>query len=323
MRIVIAVGGNAIVRESERGTWEEQLANARPVAEEVAHLRADGHELILTHGNGPQVGALHVQQTLAEPEAPALPLHVLGAMTQGELGHLLRMAIGEVDAELETAALLTRVVVDPEDPAFGEPTKPIGRFYDEREAKRLAAERGGHVAPDAGRGWRFTVASPRPLEVLESELIATLAGMGVLVIAAGGGGIPVARSESGLAGVDAVIDKDRCSQVLAVAVDADLLVLLTDVGHVALGFGTDRQRDMACLTAADAARLRAEGEFPPGSIGPKVESAVDFVAGGGRALITSADRLRDAVAGEDGTWIVPEEQGPSAPVEASEAATRA
>ena len=322
MRIVIAVGGNAIVRESERGTWREQMANTRPVAEEVARLRADGHELVLTHGNGPQVGALHVQQVLAEPEAPALPLHVLGAMTQGELGHLLRMAICEADAELRTAALLTRVVVDPDDSAFAEPTKPIGRFYGEDEAKRLAAERGGHVASDAGRGWRFTVASPRPLEILEAELIDSLAGMGILVIAAGGGGIPVARSDGRLTGVDAVIDKDRCSAVLATAIGADLLVLLTDVGHVALEFGTDRQRDMARLAASHAKRLLAEGEFPSGSIGPKVESAVGFVAEGRRALITSADRLRSAVSGEDGTWIVPDADGPSAPVATAQAPTR-
>ncbi len=315
MRIVIAIGGNAIVREHERGTWEEQLANARPVADQVARLRGEGHELVLSHGNGPQVGALHVQQSLGEPEAPPLPMHVLGAMTQGELGHLLLMAIGEADSALPTAAILTRVIVDPADPAFEEPSKPIGRFYSEDEARRLAAERGGEVASDAGRGWRFVVGSPRPLEILEAGLIGTLVEQGVLVVAAGGGGIPVQRSAVALAGVDAVIDKDRCSAELALALEADLLVLLTDVARVSLDFGTRAQRDMARMTVSDANRLLEEGEFPAGSIGPKVESAVRFVFGGGRAVITSAERLDEAIEGDEGTWIVPDGEGPSVEAE--------
>jgi carbamate kinase len=313
VRIVVAIGGNAIIAEHERGTWAEQRANAGVIARELAALKRSGHELVLTHGNGPQVGALHVQQSRAGEEVPALPFDALVAMTQGQLGYLLQTAIEEADPEIRTATILTRVRVEADDPSFAKPTKPIGRFFDnEREARR-AAGKGLTVAPDGGRGWRTVVPSPRPHEIVEFEQIAALAQAGMLVIAAGGGGIPVVRHGGRLEGAEAVIDKDRASAALARAVDATLLVMLTGVECIALDFGTRWQRDMARLTAADAERLLADGEFPPGSMGPKVESAVRFVRDGGRAaIVTSAERLLDAVDGVAGTRVVPDSQGPSA-----------
>jgi carbamate kinase len=312
MRIVIAIGGNAITREGQRGTWDEQRANARVVARELVRLKRRGHQVVLTHGNGPQVGALHLQHDLAASQSPPLPLDVLVAMTQGQLGYLMQTAIEEVDPSIQTATVLTRVRVDPADPSFAEPTKPIGQFYSEDDARRLERERGFAVAADAGRGWRCVVASPLPGEIVEFESVRALAERGVLVIAAGGGGIPVARGESA-AGVEAVIDKDRASAALARATGADLLAMLTGVERVAIDFGTRWQRDMARLTVSDATRLLEQGEFPPGSMGPKVESAARFVAEGGRAaVITSAERLLDAVEGDGGTRVVPDTEGPSA-----------
>jgi carbamate kinase len=313
MRIVIAIGGNAIIAEHERGTWAEQCANAAAVARELAALKRAGHELVLTHGNGPQVGALHRQHARAAGEVPPLPFDVLVAMTQGQLGYLLQSAIEEADPQLETVTVLTRVRVDSDDPSFIEPTKPIGRFFSDERAAQQAADGGLGVAPDAGRGWRTVVASPKPQQIVEFAQIKILVESGTLVIAAGGGGIPVVRENRSYGGAQAVIDKDRASAVLAGAVDADLLVMLTGVERVALDFGTRWQRDMSRLTVSDAQHLHASGEFPPGSMGPKVESAVRFVRGGGRAaIVTCAERLRDAIEGTSGTRIVPDAEGPSA-----------
>jgi carbamate kinase len=307
MRIVVAIGGNALIAAGEDGTWDGQLAHAREVAAEVVALRRAGHQLVLTHGNGPQVGALALQQE--GDEVPALPLDALTAMTQGQIGYLLESAIGSVDPGVTTATLLTRVVVDPADPAFDRPTKPVGPFYPPREARRLALERGWAVAEDAGRGWRRVVASPRPLEVLGAAQVRTLLDSGALVIAGGGGGVPVTTERTGLAGV---IDKDRCSAELALAIGADLLVLLTGVPRVAIDYGTRWERELERITVSDAERGLAEGEFPAGSMGPKIESARRFVAGGGSAVITTPGHLRAAVEGEDGTWVVPDREAVSA-----------
>jgi carbamate kinase len=313
VRIVVAIGGNAIIAEQERGTWTEQRTHAAVVARELAALKRAGHELVLTHGNGPQVGALHTQHARAAPEVPALPFDALVAMTQGQLGYLLQTAIEEADPKLRTVTVLTRVGVRADDPSFAEPTKPIGRFFTDEQSARRAAGDGLAVASDAGRGWRTVVPSPYPQEIVEFIPIKLLVESGALVIAAGGGGIPVIRDDRNVGGTQAVVDKDRASAVLAGAVDADLLVLLTGVERVALDFGTRWQRDMATLTASDAIDLLASGEFPPGSMGPKIESAVRFVReGGGAALITNAERLCDAVGGSSGTRIVPDAEGPSA-----------
>jgi carbamate kinase len=310
-RLVIAFGGNALIREDERGTWSEQTAHALEAARAIARLgRAD--QVVLTHGNGPQVGALALQQAIGEPHAPALPLDVLDAMTQGEIGYLLQQALTAVDPSLPTATMLTRVLIDDRDPALHEePTKPIGRFFGEEQARRLAAERGWHVAPDAGRGWRRMVPSPQPLRVLEVDHVRRLAEGGVLVIAAGGGGIPVTWRDGHLIGLDAVVDKDRCAAELAVALEADLLVLVTGVPRVEIGFGTPHAREALRLTVSDALRHLGAGEFPAGSMGPKIEGAARFVDHGGSAVITDAGHLAGAVRGQHGTWIVPDPDGPS------------
>ena len=306
MRIVIAIGGNALIPAGEDGSWERQLERAHVIAEEVVALRAAGHELVLTHGNGPQVGALALQQGLDEAEVPALPIDALTAMTQGQIGYLLETAIARVDARVPTAALLTRVVVDPDDEAFRAPTKPVGLFYDAAQARRLAVERGWAMADDAGRGWRRVVPSPRPRAVIGAENVRTLLAAGTVVIAAGGGGIPVTPAR---AGVHGVVDKDRATAELALAIGAGLLVLCTGVPRVALDYGTRWERELATITVSDAERALAEGEFPAGSMGPKIESARRFVeAGGRRAVITAPGRLHAAVEGEDGTWVVPDRE---------------
>jgi carbamate kinase len=310
-RLVIAFGGNALIREHERGTWPEQTVHALEAARAVARIgRAD--EVVLTHGNGPQVGALALQQAIGEPHAPALPLDVLDAMTQGEIGYLLQQALTAVDPSLPTATVLTRVLVADDDPAFAaEPTKPIGAFLDEDEARRVARERGWHMAPDAGRGWRRMVPSPQPLRILEVDHVRRLAEGGVLVIAAGGGGIPVSWRDGHLVGLDAVVDKDRCAAELAVSLQADMLVLVTSVPRVEIGFGTPAARVALRLTVADALHHLDDGEFPPGSMGPKIEGAARFVSGGGSAVITDSAHLATAVRGHHGTWIVPDDNGPS------------
>ena len=311
-RTVVAFGGNAITRERERGTWEEQTANARVAVRSVLALRDRGHQVLLTHGNGPQVGALALQQLHAADHTPALPFDALGAMTQGQLGYLLQQAISALRPDVPTSVVVTRVVVDPADPAFTRPTKPIGPFYDEGAARTLATERGWTVAPDAGRGWRRMIASPAPLDIVEEASVGALLDRGVLVIAGGGGGVPVVRLEDRLQGVEAVIDKDRCSARLASALGAQLLAMVTGVDRVALDFGTRWQRDMARLTVSDAVRHLEAGEFPAGSMGPKIEAAVTFLQEGGRAaVITSAAHLAAACDGRHGTWLVPDREGPS------------
>jgi carbamate kinase len=300
MRVVVAIGGNALIQAGDDGSWDRQLENARAIAGDVVALRAAGHEIVLTHGNGPQVGLLMLQQEGGE--TPPLPLDALIAMTQGQTGYLLATAIADVDPDVSTVALLTRVVVDPDDPAFATPTKPVGPFYEAGEAVRLASDRRWHVAEDAGRGWRRVVPSPRPLRVLGAEHTSALLATGAVVIAVGGGGIPVAADGREVQGV---IDKDRASAELALAIGADLLVLLTGVPRVAVDYGTRWERELSRITVSEALRGLADGEFPAGSMGPKIESAQRFVeAGHGRAVITTAGRLAAAVDGEDGTWVV-------------------
>jgi len=278
MRILVALGGNALLRRGEPADADTQRRNVEAAAAGLAELAAD-HELILTHGNGPQVGLLALQQEHGEPDAPALPFDAMVAMTQGQIGYLLQDALACVDPDLPTATVLTRARVAGDDPAFASaPTKPIGPFYDEDEARRLADARGWDVGPDAGRGWRRMVMSPRPVEVLEHEQIELLAGNGAVVIAAGGGGIPVTRSEDGYRGLDAVIDKDRCSTELALQVGADLLVLTTSVARVSFDYGTRWQRDMERRNrrVREAGREgvpRVAGRSPTPSVSPRSTSS--------------------------------------------------
>lgn len=302
MTAVVALGGNALMRPGERGTAAEQRANLREVAAVLRPL-LDEPELVVTHGNGPQVGNELIRQERAAEEAPPLPLYLAVAQTQAEIGALIESELSPV-AGRPVACLLTHVLVAEDDPAFDEPTKPVGPFYDEVKAQELERERGWKVVHDAGRGWRRVVPSPAPLEVVELDAIRSLLASGTIVVACGGGGIPATRRGEHLAGIDAVIDKDRASSLLARALGADRFVILTEVPAVYSGFGTDHQQELRELSADDADKLVPE--LAAGSMRPKVEASVDFVrATGHDALITSPAALGDALEGRTGTRIAP------------------
>lgn len=307
---VVALGGNAIIRAGQAGTGAEQQANLRGMALAVRNLIADGWRVVLVHGNGPQVGNLAIQQDAAVHRVPRLPMFLLDAMTQGQLGSLLILALRAVDPTLPgTVALITHVVVDEADPAFGRPTKPVGPFLSEVDARRQAAVHGWTVGEDAGRGYRRLVASPEPVEIVELEAVRALVDRGLIVIAAGGGGVPVVADGAGYRGVEAVIDKDLAAQRLANALGAQALVLITDVAMVQLDYGTERARAIPEMTAAQARAHAADDQFAAGSMGPKVAAAVGFVERGGRlAVITTAERvaasLGPAAGTEAGTRIV-------------------
>lgn len=304
-RCVLALGGNALLPAGADGTWEEQRTSATAMADLVRSVVALGYRVAVTHGNGPQVGNLALQQEEGADRVPAQPLVALGAMTQGAIGHLLTVPLRQGPRSLPAVALVTHVVVDRGDPAFREPTKPIGPFFSAEEAERLAQERGWDVAEDAGRGYRRVVASPRPLDIVEAAEIAHLVDAGVVVVAAGGGGIPVVRGPDGrLDAIDAVIDKDLAALRLALLLGAEVLVLVTGVAEVALDFGTPRQRAVAEMSADEAAGHLAGGQFPAGSMGPKVQAAVEFVrAGGLQAVITDAAHVLAALRGQHGTRV--------------------
>ncbi len=308
-RAVVALGGNAITRPGEAGTIAEELANLAGSLESVVELIASGCELVVTHGNGPQAGRELIRGELAQERVARLPLDVIVADLQGELGYLiarvLRDKLRRRGHPAAVACLLTMVEVSADDPAFAAPTKYVGPFYDESEARALASAHGWTVRRDADRGWRRVVPSPDPLAIVENQEIRSLVEAGVIVIGAGGGGIPVALNAAGeLYGVEGVIDKDLASAVLALAIDAPELFILTGVERVMLDFATSQARPLATLTVAEARRHLAAGQFPPGSMGPKIEAACRFLEGGGeRVLITHIDRLPEALAGETGTWI--------------------
>jgi len=307
--VVLAIGGNALA-PAGLGEFADQEERARGVARAAVAIVEAGERLLVVHGNGPQVGALAMAQEAVSREVPPQPLFVLGAMTQGQLGYLLAQAIGDALAEAghprTVAAVMTQVVVSPDDPAFGAPTKPIGPFFSQGRATRLADARGWSVAEDSGRGWRRVVASPEPIEVVEAQEIGRLLDAGEVVVACGGGGVPVARVGRELVGVDAVIDKDFAAALIGRLVGATSLLLVTGVDRVLLDFGTPSERALESMTVAEARAHLADGQFPAGSMGPKVQAAVQFVeAGGGTAIVTSLERIADAVAGTAGTRIVP------------------
>lgn len=307
---VVAFGGNAIVPSGARGTLEEQRGTVRLMAASLGRLILDGHRMVVTHGNGPQVGEIMLRSDLTAETIPPLTLDVGGAMSQGQIGYMLQQEIRSFLAAHGTdrtvCTVVTQVVVERDDPAFHTPTKPIGRFYSAADAHVLRRERGWIMVEDAGRGYRRVVPSPRPQRVVEWSAIRALLESGALVIAAGGGGIPVVEEDHALVGVEAVIDKDRAAQKLATLVGARTLVLLTEVEHVAVDYGTARQRPLRSTSVEELRQHYRAGQFPPGSMGPKVEAALDFLdAGGERAIITSATHLGDAMARPDiGTQVV-------------------
>jgi carbamate kinase len=298
--VVVALGGNALTRENERGTAAEQLANLRRALPELAALFEEPR-VVLTHGNGPQVGQMLLRQERAADEVPPHPLWLAVAETQAEIGALVAAELrGLVDRPV--ACVVTHVRVDEDDPAFEEPTKPIGPFYSQTEAEALERERGWKIVADAGRGYRRVVPSPQPREIVELEPIRTLLDAGVLAVACGGGGIPVVPRDGQLRGIDAVIDKDRASALLASALAADRLVILTAEDAVYQDFGGPGQQALSSLTAEEADALLPD--LPAGSMRPKVEACVAFVRdSGGEALVASPASLADALAGRAGTRI--------------------
>jgi carbamate kinase len=288
---VVALGGNALTRMGQSGTCDEMLANAAAMASAVNDVIESGWRVVIVHGNGPQVGNLALQQE-ATTMVPAQPLALLSAMTQGLVGSLIARAIDLLRGPGTAAALITHVTVDPADPAFGSPSKPIGPFFEPVQARQLAETRGWIVRPDSGRGYRRVVASPEPSGVIEIDALRALVDAGHLVIAGGGGGIPVLGATSHGAAVDAVIDKDRAAGLIARLLGAQALLLVTAVERVMLDYGKPTQSELGTITADEASRYLREGQFPPGSMGPKIEAALRFLAEGGElAVVTSPDLL--------------------------------
>ncbi len=309
---MVALGGNVLLRPEDAGDVEAQRRQARAAAAGLVSLLRDGADLLVVHGNGPQVGNALLRAAAVAATLPPPPLDVAVAATAGEIGYLLAEAL---DAELRAArivrpvaAVVTRVVVDARDPSFERPTKPVGPFYDAQTAGAVGRARGWRMAEDAGRGWRQVVPSPPPRAVVELEPLRTLLAAGCVVVAGGGGGVPVAPGEDGaLAGVEGVVDKDRTAALLARELGADLLVILTGVERVIKNFGRKSAQPLPALGLRAALRLHARGQFPSGSMGPKIEAAMAFVADAGRpALITSPQQLAAATRGESGTYIVPD-----------------
>jgi len=297
---VVALGGNALMRPGERGTAAEQLANLGRAVTGLRPLLAETEGLVITHGNGPQVGNELLRQERAAAEAPPLPLWLAVAQTQAEIGALIAAELRPALEGREVACLLTHVTVAPDDPAFDHPTKPIGPFYSAEQAELLERERGWALVSDANRGHRRVVPSPEPLEIVELDAIRRLVEAGTITIACGGGGIPVARHEGRLSGVDAVIDKDRASALLARELEAERLIILTEVPAVYRSFGDEDQEEIRELARKDAEALLPT--LPEGSMRPKIEAALGFA---GETLITSFDALADALAGAAGTRIRP------------------
>lgn len=306
---LVAVGGNSLIRAGEKGTIAEQRANTARTAESIVQIIRLGYRVVVTHGNGPQVGAALIRSERAADQVYTQPLDVCVASTQGEIGYLLQQSLRQelAFAGLNTPVVtaLTQVVVSPDDPAMLRPSKPIGPFYSAREAAAKRDALGWNIVEDAARGYRRVVPSPEPLEIIEEEVIRQLIAVGAIVIAVGGGGVPVVRTNRGLQGVDAVIDKDRASALLASKLNADLFIISTDADRVYVNFKKPGQRPIGRATVSDMQRHYDDGQFPPGNMGPKIESALRFLRAGGReVIITSYERLLDAVRGEAGTHIV-------------------
>ena len=307
-RVTIALGGNALLRRGAEDTFQEMYASARFAAERIAEIAAAGWEVVVTHGNGPQVGRILLQQEAAAGWVHPMPLDVCGAESQGQIGYLLQVTIGDVfferGMERPVATVLTLTRVRPDDPAFQDPTKPVGPYYEEEEAGKLAAERGYTMKPDAHGGWRRVVPSPAPYSIVEAPVIRRLVADGVIVIASGGGGVPVVEDGPRLVGVEGVVDKDLAAAILAREVEAAVLLILTDVKAVQRGFGTDHPASIERMSAIEARELLAAGEFGAGSMGPKVQAATGFVeATGGRAVIADLQDAPAALAGGAGTVI--------------------
>ena len=308
-KIVIALGGNALQSGRGPATAEEQLRVVRETCEHIADLSCRGYEIAIVHGNGPQVGRILLSSETAKNVTPAMPFDVCGAMSQGYIGyHLqqsLKYALNMRNRSTPVVTVATQMIVDENDPAFNDPTKPIGPFYSEEEAKKISEEKGYVMKEDAGRGWRRVVASPMPRKIVEIDAVKRLWDS-TIVITCGGGGVPVIEKSNGvLEGVDAVIDKDFAAELLAEQVEADVLMILTEVEKVAINYNRPDQKDLSVMTLKDATEYMEEGQFAKGSMLPKVQAAMKFVRAfpGKRAVITSLDKALEGLLGETGTQI--------------------
>src|SRR5436189_813811 len=311
MKVLVSLGGNAILKHGQEGTAEEQEANVQNTAKHLAAILRRGERVAITHGNGPQVGNILLQNEIAKETLPPMPLDVCGAESQGMIGYMLQRALrSELESggqKIPVATIVSQTLVDAEDPAFKNPTKPVGPFYTATEARQLRESKGWHIISDSGRGYRRVVPSPTPLDILEKETIIRLYEAGTIVISAGGGGIPVIRDKDGmLRGVEAVLDKDRTAALLAKIVGVETLLILTDVEKVSINYGKPGQRGLDRMTVRECRRYLDEGQFPAGSMGPKIESAISFLTGAGkiRAVIASLKSAEAALNGTAGTTII-------------------
>lgn len=306
-RVVIALGGNAILKPNQPATVETQLANIQLSAEQIAKIEKLDHQIVVTHGNGPQVGNILRQNEEAKEVVPPFPLDVCNAESQGFIGYLIEQSIkNKIEQEALTSnvvTLLTQVEVAADDPAFEKPTKPIGLFYSEEEAKKMAEEKHWVMEEDAGRGYRRVVPSPQPVTIHGVESMVHLLNQNTIVIAGGGGGIPVVKQAEGLKGIEAVIDKDRTGKKLAEQVDADVFMMLTDVNNVYINYGTPKQEKLTGLSVSEAQAYFDAGHFAEGSMGPKMEAAIAFAKQGKTAIICSLEEADLALLGEAGTRI--------------------
>ena len=309
--VVVAMGGHAFIQPGEKGTYEDHSRNARAICRQLMTLVERDYNIVITHGNGPQVGTLLSRNERTSDRFPQLPLDVLVAQTQGSLGYYLQRALlNELRSRARrrfVVTVVTQVLVDADDPAFATPTKPIGPFLTREQAERRRDEFGWVIAEDPGRGWRRVVPSPTPVKVVQRDMVREAAGKGNIVIAAGGGGIPIAKEAASddYVGIEAVIDKDLTSSVLATDVGADLLIILTTVDGVYLNYGTPEAHRLGAVTLSECERYIADGHFPTGSMGPKVQAVYGFLQRGGRrGLITNADNLIAALDGKTGTHFV-------------------
>ncbi|MBE9898842.1 carbamate kinase [Enterococcus casseliflavus] len=306
-RVVIALGGNAILKPNQPATVETQLANIQLSAEQIAKIEKLDHQIVVTHGNGPQVGNILRQNEEAKEVVPPFPLDVCNAESQGFIGYLMEQSIkNKIEQEKLTSnvvTLLTQVEVAADDPAFEKPTKPIGLFYSEEEAKKMAEEKHWVMEEDAGRGYRRVVPSPQPVTIHGVESMVHLLNQNTIVIAGGGGGIPVVKQAEGLKGIEAVIDKDRTGKKLAEQVDADVFMMLTDVNNVYINYGTPKQEKLTGLSVSEAQAYFDAGHFAEGSMGPKMEAAIAFAKQGKTAIICSLEEADLALLGEAGTRI--------------------
>ncbi|MHA1617502.1 MAG: carbamate kinase [Candidatus Njordarchaeales archaeon] len=310
-RIVIALGGNALLKKGQRGTYEEQLRNATRTAKFLGDIIQEGYEVIITHGNGPQVGAKMLQYEYAKENVPPFPLDVANAETQALIGYMIQQSLRNElmrrGIEREVATIVTQVVVDPNDPAFNNPTKYIGPYYNEEEAKKLMKEKGWIMKPDPRGGWRRVVPSPDPKDIVEKETILRLINQGVIVITVGGGGIPVIKTPEGYKGVEAVIDKDLASALVAKIAKADTMIILTDVEKVMLNYGKPNQVPIDKMTVSEAEKYYNEGHFPPGSMGPKILALIRFLRWGGKlGIVAHLEKAMEALKGKSGTFIIPD-----------------